>query len=107
MIRLTVVVRAFAVLTAAALLVTLPLGAAQAGSAVVRHGDLDLSSPAGLQTLKVRVLQAAKAACGPAQLPDFGVSARTLYEAQADHKACVRQTAARGLERILGQNRAL
>jgi UrcA family protein len=66
---------------AAILLVALSLGTAQAGSAVVRHGDLNLASPQGVDTLKARVLEAAEAACGRADMPAFGVSARTIHEA--------------------------
>jgi UrcA family protein len=61
-----------------ALVASLSFAAAQAGTVTVRHGDLDLASPAGLAALKVRVQTAAAAACGPTQA-DFGVSARTLY----------------------------
>lgn len=87
---------------AALFLILLPLGAAQAGTIIVQYGDLDLSNPAAVQTLKVRVLEAAEAACGSVRLPDFGVTARILYKAKAERRACVRQTADRTLARILG-----
>ena len=87
---------------AALLFTALSLGAAQAGTIIVQHGDLNLSNPVDVQTLKVRVLEAAEAACGSARLPDFGVTARILYKAKAERRACVRQTADRTLARILG-----
>jgi UrcA family protein len=88
----------------AAILIALSMGAAQAGTATVRHGDLNLANPQDVQTLKVRVQQAAETACGAAILPTFGVSARTLYEAQAEQKTCVKQTAARALGQIQARN---
>lgn len=83
----------------AAIITTLSLGAAQAGTATVQHGDLNLATPAGVAALKGRVQVAAGAACAPVQF-DFGVSARTLYEAQAERRACITRTAARALVQI-------
>ena len=84
----------------AALITAISVTAAQAGTVTVRHGDLNLASPAGVETLKTRVQTAAQTACGPVQA-DFGVSARTLYEAQAEQKACISRTSARAMTRIL------
>jgi UrcA family protein len=83
----------------AALATVLSITAAQAGTATVRHGDLNLATAMGIETLKTRVQAAAETACGPVQV-DFGVSARTLYEAQAEQKACIRRTSAHALTRI-------
>lgn len=83
-----------------ALVAGLSFTTAQAGTVTVRHGDLDLASPAGLASLKVRVQTAAAAACGPTQA-DFGVSARTLYEAEAERKACIGRAASSTFHRIL------
>lgn len=89
---------------AAGLILALSFTAAHAGNATVRYGDLNLATPQGLETLKLRVQQAAETACGAADITTFGVSARTIYEATAEQKACVRQAAASGLERILRRN---
>ena len=84
------------------LIAAVPFGTAQAGVVIVQHGDLNLSNPADVQTLKLRVQAAAEAACGPARLPEFGVTARIVYKARAEYKNCVRETADRTLARILG-----
>ena len=87
-----------AILIALSMGAVLP-GAAWAGTAIVRHGDLNLATAQGVETLKARVQTAAETVCGPVQV-DFGVSARTLYEAQTEQKACVRRTAAHALTQI-------
>ena len=87
---------------AALLIAALPLNVALAGPVIVRHDDLNLADPADVLILKVRVLEAAETACGPARLPDFGVTARIVYKARAEQKSCVRETADRTLARILG-----
>lgn len=69
-------------------LIALSVTAAQAGESKVRFSDLDLASPAGMQTLKGRIHDAAMAACTPAAL-DFGVSAARVYEAEHAQKTCV------------------
>jgi UrcA family protein len=79
-----------------AVLFALTITAAQAGPAVIRYGDLDLSKPGDSRILAERVQQAAEAVCADWKPRTSGEKAWAFYN--VTHEACVNITI-RGLTR--------